>query len=83
MWRLKQAYNRIPFQIKVIMLTGSLIIGIFIVFTLYIQTMIAQIIEEEVRAKAMAVAEIIAQSLDIIAAFDEKSPEVIIGIIAV
>lgn len=56
-------------------LTSLLIFFIFIALSVYIQSIIAQNIEDEVGQRALAVSNTIAQSPEIIAAFDEDHPE--------
>ncbi len=73
--RFKKAYNRLRFQTKVMILTSVLIFIIFIALSVYIQSVIAQNIEDEVGQRALAVSNTIAQSPEIIAAFDEDHPE--------
>jgi len=73
--RFKKAYNRLRFQTKVMILTSVLIFIIFIALSVYIQSIIAQNIEDEVGQRALAVSNTIAQSQEIIAAFDEDHPE--------
>ena len=73
--RFKKAYNRLRFQTKVMILTSVLIFIIFIALSVYIQSIIAQNIEDEVGQRALAVSNTIAQSQEIIAAFDEEHPE--------
>ena len=71
----KKAYRRLRFQTKVMILTSLLILIIFIALTAYIHSIIASNIEDEVGEKALAVSKTIAQSPDIIAAFDEDKPQ--------
>jgi len=73
--RLKKAYNRLRFQSKVMILTSLLISIIFLALSVYIHSIIAQNIEDEVGQRALAVSNTIAQSPEIIASFDEKHPE--------
>lgn len=75
---LKKAYDRLTFQMKVIILTSLLICSIFFALSIYIKSVIAENIEDEVGKKALAVSNTIAQSPSVIAAFDEEHPESVI-----
>lgn len=78
MHALKSAYKRLKFQTKVMTLTSLLIFVIFIALSLYIQSIIAQNIEDEVGEKALAVATTLAKNSKLIEAFDTDAPEEII-----
>ncbi len=72
---LKTAYKRLKFQTKVLTLTSLLILIIFIALSFYIQSIIAQNIEDEVGEKALAVATTLAKNSELIEAFDLDEPE--------
>lgn len=75
---LKKAYDRLRFQTKVMMLTTILIFVIFIALSIYIRTVIAENIKEEVSEKALAVSNTISENTEIIDAMDNEEPEKII-----
>src|SRR5699024_2865594 len=70
----KTAYDRFPFQTKVMLLMTLLIFSIFIVLTVYIFHTMQQSIKEEIGEKALAVSETIAHSPDTVEGFEEKEP---------
>lgn len=74
----KTAYKRLRFQTKVMTLMSLLIFIIFVALSLYIHSIIAQNIEEEVGQKALAVASTIAKSPELVTAFDHDQPHTII-----
>lgn len=78
MHALKSAYKRLKFQTKVMTLTSLLILIIFIALSLYIQSIMAKNIEDEVGDKALAVANTLAKNSKLIEAFETDSPEEII-----
>lgn len=75
---LKTAYKHLKFQTKVMTLTSLLILVIFIALSFYIQSIIAQNIEDEVGEKALAVATTLAKNSELIDAFDLDKPEEVI-----
>lgn len=78
MHTLKTAYKRLKFQTKVMTLISLLILIIFIALSFYIQSMIAQNIEDEVGEKALAVAKTLSKNSELIEAFDLDDPEHVI-----
>src|SRR5699024_9324526 len=68
----KTAYDRIPFQTKVMLLMTLLIFSIFLVLTIYIFYTMQQSIKAEIGEKALAVSETIAHSPDTIKGFEES-----------
>lgn len=71
---IKTAYDRIPFQTKVMLLMTILIFSIFLVLTMYIFYTMQQSIKAEIGEKALAVSETIAHSPDTIKGFEESDP---------
>ena len=72
---LQKVYARLRFRTKVMTLTSLLILIIFIALTIYIQSIIAQNMEDEIGQKALAVSQTIAQNEEIIAAFNDTKPQ--------
>lgn len=75
---IKSAYERLPFQTKVMTLTTLLIFSIFVALSFYIHSIMAQTIETEIGEKALAVSSTIAQSSEIVDAFDAEDPSALI-----
>src|SRR5699024_12111594 len=71
---IKTAYDRIPFQTKVMLLMTILIFSIFLVLIMYIFYTMQQSIKAEIGEKAWAVSATIAHSPDTIKGFEESDP---------
>ncbi|API92994.1 MULTISPECIES: sensor histidine kinase [unclassified Virgibacillus] len=74
-WRVKQNFS---LKVKMICLISILIIGVFIIFGLFLRSFISTIMEDQIAKRALSVAQSVANMPSVQEAFERKHPETVI-----